>query len=92
VSETPLYPCECEHECHFAAERETHDSIERAHFYRGCYTHDTVEVETPFGTFIVCEECAETCLKDYTEQGTSEHPNHTLMEDHRAAWEQDRNW
>jgi hypothetical protein len=61
MSETPLSPCECEHECHF--DHDSHSDTERCgHSYMGYYTHDTVEITAPFGKFIVCRECADTCF------------------------------
>ena len=53
-----LKQCQCEHESHFCYGSTPDGKL--AHKY-GVWTHDNVEVKTPFGTFEVCSVCAKDC-------------------------------
>jgi hypothetical protein len=64
--ETPAIVCECEHHSHFDAEIETHDPSQRSpvHTY-GAPARELQAVKTPFGTFHMCQTCADTCYREY---------------------------
>jgi hypothetical protein len=71
--ETPVRACQCEHHSHF--ETKTSDPMQQSRYYGG-HRDSTVHtygaparelqpVKTPFGTFHVCQTCADTCYREY---------------------------
>jgi len=59
-------PCECEHQDHFGRGH-------KAHPYGQQVSEDSVvKFHTPWGTFAVCPECANSCCVSATEHGLGE--------------------
>lgn len=59
--------CECEHKKH----KHSGGRLAAAHPYWKSYSV-RVAVKTPYGTFRVCQKCADTCLAQYHQPQDSE--------------------
>lgn len=61
-----LHKCECEHDAHFEKNKRTPNG-NPGHNYQSEYFENYMRtVRTPYGSFLVCKDCAEDCLHRYT--------------------------
>jgi hypothetical protein len=61
-----IVECECEHASHFPEEKKLSPNGNPNHKYgQGYCAHYMVTVQTPFGKFTVCRECADDCYAQF---------------------------
>jgi len=57
--------CECEHIAHFQKERKLTPNGNPGHTYGAEFLSGIEPVKTEMGTFHVCKDCKDDCLKDW---------------------------
>lgn len=68
-----MHSCQCEHVAHLDYDKRPQPLTPNgnpSHKY-GARFHDSYlgGVETPYGKFVVCKDCARDCLAEYVEPG-----------------------
>jgi hypothetical protein len=61
MSNTTLYPCECEHVSHFEHDKRSPNGNPTHKYGQKFYEHHMTIVKTEYGTFHVCKDCANDC-------------------------------